>query len=82
MEFYKHADAIYLLEFYKDKLVGQKISHKSDALITHLEIDDWDNDKYRLMARSGAHAAVDVCDVVKLYADMVHPITVLNQRKS
>lgn len=82
MEFYKLADATYLLDYYKEKLVGQKISHKSDALITHLEIDDWDNDKYRLMARAGAHTAVDVCDVVKLYPDMAHPVSVLNQRTS
>ena len=52
MEFYNLADATYLLEFYTDKVVGKKLSHKSDATITHLEIDDWDNGKYRLMAKA------------------------------
>jgi len=80
MEFYNLADATYLLEFYTDKVVGKKLSHKSDATITHLEIDDWDNGKYRLMAKAKGHAAVDVCDVVKLH-NMIHPIIVLKERK-
>lgn len=80
MEFYSLADATYLLEYYTDKLTGQKLSHKSATIITHLEIDDWDNNKYRLMAKGAGNAAADVCDVVKIH-NMQHPIIVLANRK-
>ena len=79
MEFYNLADATYLLEYYDKKLVGKRLSHKTDCTINRLEIDDWDNGKYRLMAKASGNSSADVCDVVKLL-NMVHPITVLKER--
>jgi hypothetical protein len=79
MEFYNLTDATYLLEFYDKKLVGKRLSHKTDYTITHLEIDDWDNGKYRLMAKASGTSTADVCDVVKLL-NMVHPVTVLKEK--
>jgi hypothetical protein len=86
MEFYRLADAEYLLQFYSDKLKGKTLSLKSDATITHLEITDWGNDNYRLMARGATTEASqpvierDVCDVTKFHS-MVYPTDVLKARK-
>jgi hypothetical protein len=86
MEFYRLADAEYLLEYYSDKLLGKKLSLKSDATITSLEITDWGNDNYRLMAKGPAGNASthtverDVCDVTKFHA-IIYPTDVLKARK-
>ncbi|GAB2809965.1 hypothetical protein [Ferruginibacter profundus] len=79
MEFYNFADANYLLAYYTDKLIGKPISHKTEAVITHLEIDDWANGNYRLMAKCSLKTERDVCEVAK-YHDIVYPSHVLKER--
>lgn len=86
MEFYRLADAEYLLEFYTEKLTGKTLSPKSDATIRHLEITDWGNNNHRLMAKGSVTPEFpfpierDVCDIAKFHK-MVYPIDVLKDRK-
>jgi len=86
MEFYRLADAEYLLEFYTEKLTGKTLSPKTDACITHLEITDWGNGHYRLMAKGSVtgqspHVTErDVCDISKFH-QMIYPADVLKERK-
>jgi hypothetical protein len=86
MEFYRLADAEYLLEFYTDKLIGKTLSLKSDAIITHLEITDWGNGNYRLMAKGSVTAQSphiterDVCEITKFHK-IIYTADALKERK-
>lgn len=51
MDFYSLEDAIYLTQYYSDKLIGQILEKSTKSKVTHLEKEFIGDNKYRVVAR-------------------------------
>ena len=84
MEFYSLVEAQFLLNLYAPMLVGRSIEPPNNYLITNLEIQEYENDNYRLICRVAQHAGVTIiADVAEVTArhNMITPLEALQNRE-
>ena len=50
MNLYSHDEANYLIDYYKNEMVGQVLERSTKAIVENLDIEDYGDNKYRVNA--------------------------------